>query len=49
MSKVKRRMIESQNNSASEETGFLTSKMQFLKGFCENRGWRSGVRDTREL
>jgi hypothetical protein len=32
MSKVKGRIIESQSSSASEETGFLTSKMQFFEG-----------------
>jgi hypothetical protein len=49
MSKVKRRSIESQSNSASEKTRFGPLKMQFFKRFCAKRGWFSGVRDTRAL
>jgi hypothetical protein len=32
MSKVKGRIIESKNNSASKKPGFLTSKKQFFEG-----------------
>jgi hypothetical protein len=48
-SKVKGRIIESQSSSASKKQGLDLQKMQILKRFCAKKGWRSGVRDTREL
>jgi hypothetical protein len=49
MSKVKIRMIESQNSSASGETGFRPPKIAILKRFWAEEGWRSGIRDNRAL
>jgi hypothetical protein len=49
MSKVKRRIIESQSSSASEKIGSGPPKNAILKRFCAKRGWRSGVRDNRAL
>jgi hypothetical protein len=43
------RSIESQRSSTSEKTETRSQKMQFWKGFFAKRGWRSGVRGTREL
>jgi hypothetical protein len=40
------------NHKAAQQVkiqGLDLQKLQFLKRFCENKGWRSGVRDTRAL
>jgi hypothetical protein len=49
MSKVKKRIIESQSSPASEKTGFGPSKIAIFKRFWEKRGWSSGIRATRAL
>jgi hypothetical protein len=49
MSKVKGRILESQSSSTSKKQGLDLQKMQSLKRFCEKRGWRSSIRDTRAL
>jgi hypothetical protein len=49
MSKVKRRIIESQSSLASEETRSGPPKNVIFEEILRKRGFRSGIRATRAL
>jgi hypothetical protein len=49
MLKVKGRIIESQSNSTSEKAGFGPPKIAILEEILGKKGWRSGIKATREL